>query len=78
MELGSRENLRSVGDKCHAARLGDYLVRGLSGRTRHWYGRRHRSSFFVGKNLEAPAELLNSLAHALDADSHFFVRAVSP
>jgi hypothetical protein len=43
MELGFRENLRSIGDKCHAVRLGDVLVSGLSKRTRHWYGR-HRCS----------------------------------
>ena len=39
----------------------------LNGNTRHRYTRDHRSSFLAGTNLEATAELRNSLAHALNA-----------
>src|ERR1700745_190348 len=58
-------------------RLGGSLVGSLSGSARHRYASHDDSSFLVGTNLEATAELLNSLAHSLNADSYFFVRAVS-
>src|SRR6266699_5149426 len=51
-------------------RLGAYLRGSLNGNTRHWYTRDHRSSFLAGTNLEATAELGNSLVHALNADAH--------
>jgi hypothetical protein len=51
-------------------RLRAYLRGSLHGNARYRYTRDHRSSFLAGTNLEATAELRNSLAHALNADAH--------
>ncbi len=45
----------------------------LNGNTRQRYTRDHRSSFLAGTNLEATAELRNSLVHASNADTHLSV-----
>src|SRR6266536_3258999 len=51
-------------------RLGAYLRGSLNGNARYRYTRDHRSSFLAGTNLEATAELRNSLTHASNADTH--------
>src|SRR5437667_3495417 len=50
--------------------LGAYLLGSLNGSARHRYTRHHRSSILARTNLEATAELRNSLVHALNADAH--------